>query len=114
MGAQNTLQMSKAAFIRNVMQCDGLHARQVVLVEDDPMEITSVRQARVCRAIFVRRRQGMMAVELERIRRLAGPLTVQQVQEGREGRHDLLTDEADVACSRHEFDSLLAKHAEAV
>lgn len=67
-GQDDALQMSKADFIRTLLEREGLKTREAVLVEDDPAEIASVRQ--ICRAVFVRKRQGMMSEEMGRLRHL--------------------------------------------
>lgn len=65
------LSVSKAALVRGALECEGLTARQAVLVEDDKDEVASVRQPQICRAIFVRKRQGMTAADMQRLRCLA-------------------------------------------
>merc|ERR1719247_3524886 len=71
-GADNALMTSKADFIKAVLHREVLLVRQAVLVEDDPSEIASVRQPLICRGVFVRKRQGMMSTEMERLHRIAG------------------------------------------
>ena len=67
-GRENALNVSKAEFVRAVLKREELKVRQAVLVEDDPAEIGSVRQ--ICRAVFVRKRLGMMSTEMDRLRHL--------------------------------------------
>merc|ERR1712139_486198 len=72
-GAEEKLTTSKAQLISAVMQLDGLTLREAVLVDDEPAEIASVRQPPICRAVFVRKKLGLMAAEMDRLRRLADP-----------------------------------------
>jgi hypothetical protein len=69
----SALQVSKAEFVWAVLQREGLHMSQAVLVEDDPAEIASVQQPQICRDLFVSKRQGMTAAEMDSLRRLATP-----------------------------------------
>jgi hypothetical protein len=72
-GTENELQVTKADFVQMALQREGLSLRQAVLVEDDPAEIASVRQPPICRAVFVRKRMGMMSAEMDRLRYLSSP-----------------------------------------
>merc|ERR1719253_381633 len=70
--AESALKTSKADYIYEVLKSEKLKGLQAVLVEDDPAEISSVRQPHICRAIFVRKQRGMMDAEMNRLRALAG------------------------------------------
>jgi hypothetical protein len=75
-GSECQLQRSKAEYIVKVMQQEGLKVGQAALVEDDPNEIRSVRQPQLlCRAVFVRKRLGMLTTEMDRLRQIAGIAT---------------------------------------
>ena len=70
----NKLKASKAEFVNAVLQQEGLRACQAALVENDPAERASMRQPQaICRAVFVRKQQGMMEADMEDLRQLAAP-----------------------------------------
>merc|ERR1712085_76827 len=66
----SNLVVSKAMHIASFMKKHAIKASQAVLVEDDQQEIKSVRT--ICRAVFVRQRQGMTEAEMDELRALAG------------------------------------------
>lgn len=61
---------TKASLVQILMARGKLKKPEAVLVEDDIAEIASVRG--ICRQVYVEKRRGMTAAEMDRIRKFAG------------------------------------------
>lgn len=67
---QNQLQGSKVALIRRQMASEGLAHDEVLLVDDDPQDISSVQS--ICQSLFVSEHKGLTGQQLEELRKMAG------------------------------------------